>query len=142
MKAPTSVVGRGTTTPFELVGAPWIDSTSLAAALNALDTGARFVPVDFVPSESSWHGRLCHSVRIVRDPNAAESRVGRLGLALAVALHALYPTRFDVSATRDVIGSSAVWQALREGAGLDQIDTIVTQESTGFAPLRETYVRY
>jgi uncharacterized protein YbbC (DUF1343 family) len=135
-------VGRGTPTPFELVGAPWIDSTRLAAALNELDTGARFVAADFVPTESTWHGRLCHGVQIVRDPDKPEPRVGRLGLALAMTLHTLYPTRFDVAATRDAVGSSAVWQALRDGVELDRIEMIATQESVRFAPLRDKYLRY
>lgn len=135
-------VGRGTPTPFELVGAPWIDGASLAATLNALDTGARFTATDFVPTESAWRGQLCHGVQIARDPDAAAAHVGRLGLALAVTLHALYPTRFDVAATRDAIGSGAVWQALRDGVGLDQIDAIATQESNRFAPLRDRYLRY
>lgn len=135
-------VGRGTSTPFQLIGAPWMDSTSLAAALNALDTGARFIAADFVPTESNWHGRLCHGVRIVRDPHDAAPHVGRFSLALAVTLHALYPARFDIAETRDAIGSAAVWQALRESAGLDQIDVIATEESNLFAPLREKYLRY
>ncbi|MFM0511743.1 serine hydrolase [Paraburkholderia sp. RL17-373-BIF-A] len=135
-------VGRGTSTPFQLVGAPWVDSTSLATALNALDIGAHFIATDFVPTESNWHGRLCHGVQIVRDPNDAAPHVGRLGLALAVTLHALYPARFDIAATRDAIGSNAVWRALREGARLDQIDMIATRESNLFAALREKYLRY
>ncbi|ACD19957.1 serine hydrolase [Paraburkholderia phytofirmans] len=135
-------VGRGTPMPFEVVGAPWINAAELATALNALHLGARFEAVDFVPTESTWRGRLCHGVRIVRDANASAAGVGRLGLGLAVALHALYPGRFDVDATRDAIGSGAVWQALRDGASLDQIERIATAENNAFAPLREKYLRY
>ncbi|MDR6207896.1 serine hydrolase [Paraburkholderia graminis] len=134
-------VGRGTPAPFVLTGAPWIDGTKFAAALNALDTGVRFVAVDFVPTESTWRGRLCHGVQILREP-ATAAPVGRVGLALAVTLLALYPKYFDVAATRDAIGSSAVWQALSHGAGLDQLEALAAGESRAFAPLRDKYLRY
>ncbi|CAB3656251.1 Putative D-alanyl-D-alanine carboxypeptidase [Paraburkholderia phenoliruptrix] len=135
-------VGRGTAAPFELIGAPWIDGERLAAGLNALDTGVRFAAADFVPTESSWHGRLCHGVQIVPGPHAPAPHAGRLGLALAATLRALYPMHFDVAATRDAIGSRAVWQALRDGAGLDQLDALAVEESQRFAPLRDKYLRY
>src|SRR5262249_364484 len=59
-------VGRGTDTPFELLGAPWIKGRELAAYLNARNiSGVRFVPVSFTPSDSIYKGQLCSGVNIV-----------------------------------------------------------------------------
>lgn len=57
--------GRGTTRPFEYIGAPWINAESLAAQLNGLElAGARFRPVYFVPTFSKYQGQLCAGVQI------------------------------------------------------------------------------
>ena len=59
-------VGRGTDTPFELVGAPWINSRELAAYLNARGiAGVRFVPVTFTPTASNYAGQKCEGVNVV-----------------------------------------------------------------------------
>src|SRR6185369_14552788 len=59
-------VGRGTDTPFEVVGAPYIDDLKLAAKLNRLGlVGVRFVPIRFTPSASVFKGKLCGGVSIL-----------------------------------------------------------------------------
>lgn len=132
-------VGRGTPHPFEWVGAPWIDGVKLADALNALGLGARFESIDFVPTESTWRGQLCHGVGIKAD---ASRPVARLGLALLSTLHALYPGHFNLAATRDSVGSAAVWQAIHDGAALDRLEAIEAEQDARFATLRERYLRY
>lgn len=134
-------VGRGTPHPFEWVGAPWIDATKWADALNALDLGAHFDAIDFVPTESAWHGQLCHGVSI-RLTAKTNRPVARLGLVLLSTLHALYPANFDLTATHGSLGSAALWQALDEGATLDQLEAIDAAQDADFAPLRERYLRY
>lgn len=57
--------GRGTTRPFEYIGAPWIDAESLASQLNDLSLpGLRFRPVYFVPTFSKHQGELCAGVHL------------------------------------------------------------------------------
>ncbi len=135
-------VGRGTAHPFEWIGAPWIDSARLANALNALDTGAHFEQVDFVPTESTWRGQLCHGVSIVRDVAPAQRPVASLGLALLATLHALYPDSFDLAATRGSIGSQAVWQAIHDGAAPDAAQALDATALEHFARLRQESLRY
>lgn len=132
-------VGRGTAHPFEWIGAPWIDGVALAERLNALSVGARFAPVDFVPTESTYRGVQCHGVTIARN---AASPPGRLGIALLVALRALYPEEFDLAAARESIGSTEVWQAIRDGADIDTVETIETAELAPFATSRQRYLSY
>src|SRR5207237_598356 len=60
--------GRGTETPFELLGAPWIHGRELAQYLNAREiSGVRFVPVSFTPNASNYAGQKCEGVKIVED---------------------------------------------------------------------------
>lgn len=133
-------VGRGTGHPFEWIGAPWIDGKRLADKLNALPVGAHFAPVDFVPTESSYHGVQCHGVSITRDADARP--VARLGLMLLMTLESLYPDTFDLAATRDAVGSDAIWQAIRDGADIAALEAIESRQRDRFAALRERYLSY
>ena len=87
-------VGRGTDTPFEHVGAPWIDGVRLADALNARQIpGVRFYPVRFTPTSSKFAGEECQGVFIVvTDRNAraagARRRRDRVGAREAVSRQA------------------------------------------------------
>ena len=59
-------VGRGTDTPFEHIGAPWIDGVQLADALNARSIpGVRFYPVRFTPASSKYANEECQGVFII-----------------------------------------------------------------------------
>jgi uncharacterized protein YbbC (DUF1343 family) len=86
--------GRGTTTPFTTVGAPYVNPLELADALDALHLdGLRFSPTHFIPSFSKYQGEVCGGVDIhVTDPRALRA-VG-LGLHLIRTLQALYPRDF------------------------------------------------
>jgi len=133
-------VGRGTPHPFEWVGAPWIDGERLAASLNTLRDDARFEPVDFVPSESAFRGQLCHGVRIA--PKTPERVPGSLGLTIVATLRAMYPRVFDFAATRDAIGSAAIWQSIKGGGGPEELQTLMTPQADAFQQVRQRYLRY
>lgn len=133
-------VGRGTGHPFEWIGAPWIDAKRLADTLNALPVGAHFAPVDFVPTESTYHGIQCHGVSIASDADVRP--VARLGLMLLMTLESLYPDTFDLAATRDAVGSVAIWQAIRDGADIAALEAIASRQRDRFATLRERYLSY
>ena len=90
----TISVGRGTATPFELVGAPYVDSERLIQELNTFKLpGIRFERVQFTPQSSVFAKKTCHGARlIVTDRNAL--RPVRTGIAIALALQKLYPAEF------------------------------------------------
>jgi uncharacterized protein YbbC (DUF1343 family) len=83
--------GRGTTRPFEIVGAPFVDADRLAVALTAFEPpGVVFRPIRFVPTFDKWRGQSCDGVSIhVIDPHAA--RPYRVGLAVIAACRRLWP---------------------------------------------------
>lgn len=108
-------VGRGTDTPFELLGAPWIDSRKLSEYLNARQIqGVRFLPMDFQPSSSRFQGAMCHGVQIfLLDRQALDSP--ELGVELASALDQLFPAQFKLEQTLPLIGARWVLDEIRAG---------------------------
>ena len=106
-------VGRGTDTPFEVLGAPWIDSKKLADYLNARRIqGVRFSACDFTPRENRFKGELCHGVRIdLVDRDALDAP--ELGVELAAALYKLFPQSFEIDKTLPLVGSRAVLDEIK-----------------------------
>ncbi|MFI5393936.1 MAG: exo-beta-N-acetylmuramidase NamZ domain-containing protein [Candidatus Binatia bacterium] len=106
-------VGRGTATPFELVGAPWIDGKALASYLSRRQIpGVRFKAVDFTPAEDRFKNRRCHGVQIVLlDRRLLDGP--HLGVELASALHQLSPQTFQLDHTLGMIGARWVLRAVK-----------------------------
>jgi uncharacterized protein YbbC (DUF1343 family)/CubicO group peptidase (beta-lactamase class C family) len=135
-------VGRGTDSPFEILGAPWMDSRNLAAYLNAREIqGVRFVPVDFKPSTSSFADQVCHGVQIVLIDRQALDPT-ELGLELAAALWKLYPNVFQLEKTLPLIGAHWILQAIE--AGKDPRHTVFEWQDAleQFRTLRAKYLLY
>ncbi|AVR06462.1 serine hydrolase [Burkholderia thailandensis] len=133
-------VGRGTATPFGVLGAPWIDGRALADDLRAMHLSATFTPARFVPTEGPYRGALCEGVRIERLPGPV--RPGRIGLAVALALHRRYPDRFRIDAIRASVGSRAVADMLADGRPLDEIEQVVDTQNAAFSRERAAYLLY
>jgi uncharacterized protein YbbC (DUF1343 family)/CubicO group peptidase (beta-lactamase class C family) len=109
-------VGRGTDTPFELVGAPWIDAHAFAQFLNHRQLpGVRFVPVDFTPQKPfPYAGEPCHGVRILAiDRNVLDAP--ELGVEMASALHRLYPENFELQKMNTLLANQTVLDAIAAG---------------------------
>jgi uncharacterized protein YbbC (DUF1343 family)/CubicO group peptidase (beta-lactamase class C family) len=135
-------VGRGTATPFELLGAPWINGEELALYLNNRKIeGIQFMPVEFIPNSSQSKNQLCHGIRIVLlDRKVLDSPA--LGIEIASALHRLYPRDFHLDKTLGLIGSREVLLAIKDG----QDPTTIVQNWQGpleqFCKLRSKYLLY
>jgi uncharacterized protein YbbC (DUF1343 family) len=99
-------VGRGTDTPFEHIGAPWIDGARLAESLNARALpGVRFYPVSFTPTASKFAGEPCGGVFIVITDRQAVRPV-RVGVEIASALMKLFPGRLQINDASRLFGSA------------------------------------
>lgn len=86
--------GRGTTRPFELTGAPWLDPYKLIATLEQRQLpGVAFRPAYFTPGFSKHKDRLCAGIQIHITARDLVRSV-ELGLTLLVALHAQHPDTF------------------------------------------------
>jgi uncharacterized protein YbbC (DUF1343 family)/CubicO group peptidase (beta-lactamase class C family) len=108
-------VGRGTNTPFERLGAPWVEATRLSVLLNARELpGVRFYPAPFTPSASKYSGESCHGIHIVVT-NREILRPVHVGLEIAAALHQIHGDRFEIDRASRLFGSREDLQRIRAG---------------------------
>lgn len=108
-------VGRGTDTPFEVLGAPWLDGRRLASELNAKGlAGVRFVPIEFTPASSKFSGQLCRGANVVIVDRAAFEPM-RVGLEIATQLRRQHAADWDAKAYDRLLGNSATQGGLLEG---------------------------
>ena len=135
-------VGRGTSTPFELLGAPWIAGEELASYLNNRRIkGIRFIPVEFTPATSPFKNQLCHGVQIaVLDRQILDSPA--LGVEIVSALYRLYPKDFQLGKTLGLIGSREVLQAIKNGQDPAAIAQNWLEPLEQFYKLRSKYLLY
>ena len=114
-------VGRGTDTPFELVGAPWIDGQRLASYLNERRiAGVRFVPVRFTPRASVFQGEECGGINLVVT-DRAQLRPVYAGLEIAAALRRLHPTEWQVEKYGRLLANADTLERLKRGESPEQI---------------------
>ncbi len=135
-------VGRGTDTPFEVVGAPWIKSRELAAYLNARSIpSVRFTPIVFTPASSNFAGETCQGVDLlILDRNTLDSP--ELGIELASALRKLYPNDFKLEKMADLLVNQTVFAALAAGEDPRRIAEDWQEPLQAFVRLREKYLLY
>jgi uncharacterized protein YbbC (DUF1343 family) len=135
-------VGRGTDTPFELVGAPWIDPAGLAKYLNERQiSGVRFVPVRFTPNASVYPNQECGGVNIVvTDRESLDAP--EMGLEIAAALRHLYPEQFKVGEIDGLVRNRATLDALMKGEDPQRIAEDWQDAISKFDLLRAKYLLY
>jgi uncharacterized protein YbbC (DUF1343 family) len=135
-------VGRGTATPFEVLGAPWINGEELSSYLNGRNIqGVQFIPAEFTPSNSRYKNQLCRGVRIVLlDRQLLDSPA--LGMEIASALYRLYPGEFQIDKTLGLIGSRDVLQAIKNGQDPISIAQNWQAALEDFGKVRSKYLLY
>ena len=135
-------VGRGTETPFELLGAPWIKATELAQYLNGRSiSGVRFVPVSFTPNASVYAGQKCEGVNIVLvDRNGFDGP--ELGVELASALHKLYAEQFHLDRLIELLPNQAAYDAIAGGQDPRRIADDWRESLEKFQKIRHKYLIY
>jgi uncharacterized protein YbbC (DUF1343 family)/CubicO group peptidase (beta-lactamase class C family) len=135
-------VGRGTDTPFEVLGATWVKGRELAQYLNARQiSGVRFVPVSFIPSASNYSGQKCEGVNILlTDRNALDAP--ELGVELASALHKLYPEQFHPERMFDLVVNQSVYDAISAGEDPRRVASDWQERLETFQQMRQKYLIY
>lgn len=140
--------GRGTTRPFELIGAPWLDARAFADALTAQNCpGVHFRPASFIPMFHKHAGRLCHGVQVhVTEPRAV--RPVALGAAMVLTAQALSGAQFAFTPPRheagdftvDLLFGSALLR--RPGVTMDDVRAAIRAGTQAYLPLWEQYRLY
>lgn len=135
-------VGRGTDTPFEVVGAPYVDDVRLAEELNhARLPGLSFVPVRFTPSYSVHKGTNCGGVYIMlNDRNACN--VVDAGLLIAQTLHRFYPQQFSPDKIKHLLLHQRTLDAIKADKALADIRATWTIDLEEFRMRREKFLIY
>ncbi len=135
-------VGRGTDSPFEQIGADWMDGAALAGYLNArFIPGVRIYPTRFTPTSSHFAGVPIQGIRfVITDRNAFDST--RLGLELASALEKLYPGKIDFNASRFLIGNHDVIVWIKEGVDPRTMELRMLPAVREFVDKRQKYLLY
>jgi uncharacterized protein YbbC (DUF1343 family) len=145
--------GRGTTRPFELVGAPFIHSRPYAEALNALQLpGVFFRPAHFQPAFQKWAGKMCGGVQIhVLDRDKFESFL--TGVAVLATACALYPESFEWRKPpyeyeyeklpiEILCGGPAIPEMIRTGVPIEQVRQSWQDDVAAFLRQRAPYLLY
>lgn len=135
-------VGRGTDTPFEIVGAPYVDDVQFAAELTRAGVpGVRFVPVRFTPRASTFKDQPCGGVSLVLTNRDALDAVD-LGLTLALTLQRLYPDQFALNKLRPLLTDTATLKAIEAGTPLAEIRRGWSAELAAFQQRRAAVLLY
>ena len=145
--------GRGTTRPFELVGAPWIDGEALAESLNELSlAGVRFRPAAFIPKHQKWKDQPCRGVQVhVTDRASFRSLPTYVALIQGVAR--LHPRDFawrrdayefvtDRPAIDLLAGNDELRRQIERGVPIDEIEASWEPERQRYLELRERVLLY
>ena len=135
-------VGRGTDTPFEVVGAPWLGGQKLANYLNARNLrGVRFVPIRFKPNASVFKDEQVGGINIVITDRRAFSSV-RTGIEIAAALRKLYPTEWQVDRYARLLVNGEVLAMLKAGQSPENMESVFTKHVQDFARRRTPFLLY
>ncbi|MFC2947296.1 exo-beta-N-acetylmuramidase NamZ family protein [Virgibacillus sediminis] len=142
--------GRGTTKPFELIGAPFVNSTELAETLNSLNLpGVTFRAASFSPSFSKHSGTLSHGVEI-HVTNKQPFQPVTTGLHIVKTLHDLYPDDFEFRAENsagisffdNLIGNGWIRQDIEDGKSVKEIEKKWEDELAKFKQVRKQHLIY
>ena len=135
-------VGRGTDQPFEQFGAPWIDGSRLAAALNARKLlGIRFYPVAFTPTTSKYARKACQGVFMVIT-NRATLQPVRVGLEIAGALFTLFGEQYQLENTDLLLGSRDSLERVKRGEDPAVVAARWSADEARWRQMRAKYLLY
>ena len=135
-------VGRGTDTPFEIIGAPYINHLELAEELNRLSfEGVRFVPIQFTPDSSKFAGETCKGVNIILTDRQA-CPVIDLGIHIAHTLHRRYAPDVDITKFNRLLKHPEVIRQIQNGVAPSSITASWETEIEAFEERRERFLLY
>ena len=136
-------VGRGTDTPFEIVGAPFIDDIVFAAEMNKFKLpGLRFVPVRFTPTYSTFKDKECGGAAMVVTDRDKVPAVD-VGLAIALTVQRLYPKQYELEKkVQPLLRDKSLIAAIQSGASLGSLKKSWDADLDQFKKRRARYLIY
>ncbi len=135
-------VGRGTDTPFELFGAPWIDAEKLLAVLHDRKLpGITWQTITFTPRDYIFRGEECRGIRMQIEDRGQLQPV-RTGLEVALALRRLFPEQWNAQPYLRLLGNQKVYEAILAGKSYEEIEPLFQPDVEAFRSRRSKYLLY
>ncbi|MEA2750926.1 MAG: hypothetical protein QOI41_5069 [Myxococcales bacterium] len=135
-------VGRGTDTPFEVLGAPFIDGEALARNVKGRGIPGLVVEeVTFTPTANPHRGKVCHGLRL-RVTERAKFEPVRAAVTIALALQELHPTDWDVDHVDRMLQSKSALDAIKAGKSADAVVATWSTGLAAFVKKREKFLLY
>ncbi len=135
-------VGRGTDTPFEVIGAPWLDGQKLAAYLNERNlSGVRFVPIRYTPKASVFKGEELGGINVIITDRESFKPV-RTGIEIAVALRKLYPTDWKIENYLKLLANQEIFERVKRADAPEEIERAWQTDLDEFKKRRAQFLIY
>lgn len=134
--------GRGTTAPFEIIGAPFINAQNYADQLNAAGlAGVQFKPMMFTPTTSNFAGQLCGGVQVVVTNRDTLDPL-RMGLVMLKTAYTMYPTQTTITSYAATLMATPSLDSRLRTESVDSIMSGWTSTYSQFMTLRAKYLLY
>jgi uncharacterized protein YbbC (DUF1343 family) len=142
--------GRGTTRPFELIGAPFINGDELAAKLNSYKLpGVTFRSNSFIPTFSKHANLLTNGIQI-HVTNRDAYKPFETGLYIVKTIHDMYPDQFQfrtpgsngISYFDNLVGNGSVRAGIEAGKSVEEMKASWQADLAKFIDVREKYLLY
>jgi len=135
-------VGRGTDTPFEILGAPYVDDLRLSYELNKQGLpGIRFLPIRFTPTASIFKDQPCGGVRLQVTDRQAIKPV-QTGLSIATVFQQLYPSQFALDKVNTLLNHAPLLKDIRAGQSRREMTALMQAETAAFEQRRSRFLLY
>jgi len=135
-------VGRGTDTPFEVLGAPWIEPRAFADRLNSQRLeGVTFIPITFTPDSSKYAEKECGGVNIaITDWRSFHPL--RVGMLLATTLRQMYPDDWETKYLNRLLSDQQTRDGILTGQSVNELQAAWQSELEDFKRRRSQYLLY
>lgn len=135
-------VGRGTDTPFEIIGAPWLDAAAMTAELRTSNLpGIAIQPTRFTPRSSKFENEECQGLQLLITDRQAFDPI-RVGFAIAAALRKLHPDQWEHKNYNRLLSNQKLFEALVAGNSLNDLLQIPSDDLESFTQRRKPFLKY
>ena len=133
---------RGLPSPFEMIGAPWINAYDFVNSLNKYNLpGVNFTPIKFFPEEHKYSNELCEGIYITITDREKLEPV-KLGFIIIITLYKMYPQEFDIDKLRHITRSKALIDLIKNDSSITELIDSWQNNLDMFIKKRSKYLFY
>ena len=133
---------RGLPSPFEMIGAPWINAHDFVNSLNKYNLpGVNFTPIKFSPEEHKYSNELCEGIYITITDREKLEPV-KLGFIIIITLYKMYPKEFDIDKLWHITRSKGLVQEIKNDPSIAELIKDWNNDLDIFRNKRAQYLLY